>query len=456
MLPDEVELATCQKTNFYDNHIKIIHDSVCLFTSQRLIFLPKETEKSFAFPLINHRRITTHHPWFKTPKIEFFLRDTSNDDKYTNPVEIDQSFYPATETTLSPRNVLLIGIADGKIQTFAQHIDQARLALIDGWKARAKQKKEETTANYGVADEDRARNLGVAGILHQRKEKAQIQQSQLSEAAGADLDSLMKQALQVTVVLEKLSQRALAQQQRQQQQQQQQGAPGTSDTAVIASGNDQDMSQSEQQDLTNVLEQIGFISPVTKQSSGNRYHEELSRQLFDFAQHPVKVSHGTIGLVDLYCLYNRARGTELVSPQDVLKACQLWETLFPARNDNNQNSNKVTLKLKQLQSKGYIIQSSSYNENYERMRMQQYIFARNCGLSGKGAIPIEQDVPNRWKSEDSKGVSVLEISQFFKISIPFAQEHLDVLLTNDKIVKDNSSAAVLYYHNFFLVDFLSF
>lgn len=30
---------------------------------------------------------------------------------------------------------------------------------------------------------------------------------------------------------------------------------------------------------------------------------------------------GVIGLVDLYCMYNRARGTDLVSPEDLTLAC---------------------------------------------------------------------------------------------------------------------------------------
>ena len=30
---------------------------------------------------------------------------------------------------------------------------------------------------------------------------------------------------------------------------------------------------------------------------------------------------GILPLTDLYCLYNRARGTDLVSPDDLLKAC---------------------------------------------------------------------------------------------------------------------------------------
>ena len=34
-----------------------------------------------------------------------------------------------------------------------------------------------------------------------------------------------------------------------------------------------------------------------------------------------------ISVTDVYCMYNRARGLELVSPDDVVSACQLFESL---------------------------------------------------------------------------------------------------------------------------------
>jgi hypothetical protein len=34
---------------------------------------------------------------------------------------------------------------------------------------------------------------------------------------------------------------------------------------------------------------------------------------------------GMMALTDVYCLFNRARGTELVSPHDLLHACELFE-----------------------------------------------------------------------------------------------------------------------------------
>jgi len=39
-----------------------------------------------------------------------------------------------------------------------------------------------------------------------------------------------------------------------------------------------------------------------------------------------------IALTDLYCIFNRARGTEMISPDDLYRAALLFETLkLPVR-----------------------------------------------------------------------------------------------------------------------------
>ncbi|KAJ6295629.1 hypothetical protein OIU78_023620 [Salix suchowensis] len=55
------------------------------------------------------------------------------------------------------------------------------------------------------------------------------------------------------------------------------------------------------------------------------YHQQLSRQLADFVRIPLEKAGGMINLIDIYCLFNHARGTELISPEDLLQACSLWE-----------------------------------------------------------------------------------------------------------------------------------
>lgn len=73
---------------------------------------------------------------------------------------------------------------------------------------------------------------------------------------------------------------------------------------------------------------MGISSPVTKSASGARFHSELARQLSDFVVAHLRHTHlAMVPLTDLYCVFNRARGTEMVSPDDLLRAASLLEDL---------------------------------------------------------------------------------------------------------------------------------
>lgn len=78
------------------------------------------------------------------------------------------------------------------------------------------------------------------------------------------------------------------------------------------------------------LDDLGVLSPVTKDAAGRRYHDELARQLSDFLDARLARDPRTGGAVTLpqaFCLYNRARGTDLVSPADLLNALQAFSRL---------------------------------------------------------------------------------------------------------------------------------
>ena len=60
---------------------------------------------------------------------------------------------------------------------------------------------------------------------------------------------------------------------------------------------------------------------------------------------------GVVGLIDLYCMYNRARGTDLVPPDDLLIACKKL----------NQNSTRFMIK--SYPSGVVTVQSKMFNED---------------------------------------------------------------------------------------------
>ncbi len=61
-------------------------------------------------------------------------------------------------------------------------------------------------------------------------------------------------------------------------------------------------------------------------AAGGRYQVELCKQLADWLlAGPLTKAGGLMPLTDVYCLFNRARGTELVSPDDLLAAAKMFQ-----------------------------------------------------------------------------------------------------------------------------------
>lgn len=63
-----------------------------------------------------------------------------------------------------------------------------------------------------------------------------------------------------------------------------------------------------------------FTSQVSKDTTGKNYHAELALEIEEFLMKIDKFG-GVIGLIDLYCIYNRARIIDMISPDDFNLAC---------------------------------------------------------------------------------------------------------------------------------------
>ena len=158
----------------------------------------------------------------------------------------------------------------------------------------------------------RTSDAGITGILRRQERDAAAADRDLSEAFE-DLNALMEKASAMVKLAGRLK-----------------TALNKSDAG--AGGEE----KQAQENVHGWLLSLGVDSPVTKDMAGALYHQQLSRQLADFLLvpppgssrgAPLAVAGGMLSLVDVWCVYNRARGTALVSPEDVRKACELWPKL---------------------------------------------------------------------------------------------------------------------------------
>ena len=94
-------------------------------------------------------------------------------------------------------------------------------------------------------------------------------------------------------------------------------------------------------------------------------------------------------LTDVYCIYNRARGTELISPEDLVHACALFET-----------TGGSGLKVREFDSGVKVLQSVTQSDDSFRRRLVKLL-----------------------TETGSKGMSALQVSKSMNCSLVLAKEH---------------------------------
>lgn len=85
-----------------------------------------------------------------------------------------------------------------------------------------------------------------------------------------------------------------------------------------------DISEDETVRFKSYLMSLGIDDPVTRDNaaSNSEYFQLLAKQICEMLLDPITETGGMMSLADVYCRVNRARGLELLSPEDLLNACQ--------------------------------------------------------------------------------------------------------------------------------------
>ncbi|GJU75650.1 vacuolar protein sorting-associated protein 36 [Tanacetum coccineum] len=237
--------------------------------------------------------------------------------------------------------------------------------------------------------------VGVSGILRKEQEMWESTDKSLQDAFQ-DLNALMSKAKEMVILAEKMRQKLLS------------GSSSQADATT------DEMDSKEE--MQNWLLSVGIVSPVTKESAGALYHQELSRQLADFVKIPLERAGGIMNMIDIYCLFNRARGTELISPDDLLRACSLWEKF------------NVPVMLKKFESGVMVIQNKSHSD--------EEVFSRIKSLVQK---------PEALQS----GVSATDAARTLGIAPAMAKEHLLAAESKGFLCRDVSPDGFRFYINIF-------
>ncbi|KAL5176706.1 Vacuolar protein sorting-associated protein 36 [Glycine soja] len=293
-----------------------------------------------------------------------------------------------------------------------------------------------SSSSGGIYSSDgTVRMVGVSGILRKEQEMWESTDRSLQEAFQ-DLNALMSKAKEMVMLAEKMRLKLLS----------------GSNSQTNATNDEEMGSKEEMQDW---LLSVGIISPVTKESAGALYHQQLSRQLADFVKVPLEKAGGIINLIDIYCLFNRARGTELISPDDLLQACSLWEKF------------DVQVVLRKFDSGVMVIQTKSHSDEEAQLpeleheqrksKHEDHLWTESLkGISRRGYTRVENQVFNKVKMLVLKpdalraGISASDAARTLGVAPAMAKEHLLSAESKGLLCRDISPDGFRFYINLFV------
>jgi ESCRT-II complex subunit VPS36 len=183
--------------------------------------------------------------------------------------------------------------------------------------SRLEEKKKTSTSN-----EVAKRKVGVDAIMAKNalrhKEAARL----ADEALSGDAEQLLREAAELISVIQKYVVTL------------KKTADGSDvDNRGGENGSSGSSGGEDAKRLAGMLQDMGMTSALTKEdmSRGARgkqeYHSIVARQVADFLLPKLKTTGGILTMTDVFCLFNRARGTNLISPEDLVEAMELTKPL---------------------------------------------------------------------------------------------------------------------------------
>jgi ESCRT-II complex subunit VPS36 len=196
------------------------------------------------------------------------------------------------------------------------------------------------------SDSVRMQGQGVSAVLSNLELKQDLTK-QTIQTSFQDLDQLMKQAHEVTQLVQSMLSKV--------------GSPN------------------QDNEFQQQLWKLGLIQPVSR-TSGSDYHKQLSAEVLLFlkkyaSSKQIKV----LALSDLYCLFNRARSTSFVSPQDLYKATALLQPSdeFCTR---TFSSGVIVLESREFRDDSFIQNHLNWLEKYEKCTPLEMAKHYNCSV----------------------------------------------------------------------------
>lgn len=234
----------------------------------------------------------------------------------------------------------------------------------------------------------RTRAVGIVGIERKMEEKRKETDKNISEAFE-DLSKLMDKAKEMVELSKSIANKI----------KEKQG----------------DITEDETIRFKSYLLSMGIANPVTRETygSGTHYHMQLAKQLAGILQAPLEERGGIMSLTEVYCLVNRARGMELLSPEDLVNACRMLDSL------------KLPIRLRVFDSGVMVVELQTHNE-------EEMVASAYATVSEKGSLTSE------------------EFAKLVGMSVLLAKERLVLAEKMGQLCRDDSVEGLRFYPNLFI------
>lgn len=237
---------------------------------------------------------------------------------------------------------------------------------------------------------------GIGRIENKIKSKHEAAEKNIS-VAFQDLSQLMTMAQQMTRLSKSIASKI-----------KEHGSQVTTDETVLFKSHLLELGIEQQIDMG--------LASKSSYSSRNRYYEDLARQIASIVR-PVmdRSRQDQLTLSGAYCCFNRARGMDLVSPDDIKNACERM-----------QNIPELQLRLVQYKSGLLVIQSQTCDSEE---------------ILGKTTSMVEQ----------AGCLTPLQLASRLSISVQLARQRLCQAELEGKLCRDESIEGLKFYPNKFLI-----
>lgn len=172
--------------------------------------------------------------------------------------------------------------------------------LIKSW--RRKQWEQESTST-SAAKKPRERKVGVDAIFSAHEKRHQNAAQLTDTAFEGDVEQLLKEATDLVQIIRKY--------------------------VATLDKHETGTDEGDHGKLVSMLQDMGMTAALRKEDAASdvQFYQHTARQLADFLRPKFTQTNTMLTLTDIYCWFNRARGSNLISPEDLLETVKQMEKL---------------------------------------------------------------------------------------------------------------------------------